>query len=109
MMNENYIDENLYEKMFAFGLKLAKEKYAFHFEGVDDIEFVFTLYSNDNSPIQVRFIHGYGVNVLIGYDDLLFLPYGEPEKFIRASFSPFDDVDGLISYLKELKPQNMLD
>lgn len=101
MMNEKF-----YENMFAFGLKLA-ENYAFHFEGVDDIEFVFTLYSNDNLPIQVRFIHGYGVNVLTGYEDLLFFPHGEPEKFIRASFS-LDDIDGLISYLKELKPQNIL-
>lgn len=102
MMNDNF-----YEKMFAFGLKLAKENYSFHFEGVDDIEFVFTLYSNDNLPIQVRFIHGYGVNILTGYEDLIFYP--NCEEFIRASFSPFDDVDGLISYLKELKPQNMLD
>ncbi len=104
MMNEKF-----YENMFAFGLKLAKENFKFHFEGVDDIEFLFTLYSNDNLPIQVRFIERYGVDVLTGYDDLLFFPHDEPEKFIRASFSPFDDVDGLISYLKELKPQNMLD
>ena len=60
-----------YEKMFNFGLKLTKENFKFHFEGVDDIEFVFTLFTKDDFPIQVRFIKGYGVRVLIGYSDLI--------------------------------------
>ena len=103
MMNVKF-----YEDMFNFGLKLAKENFKFHFEGVDDIEFVFTLYLEDNFPIQVRFTKGYGVDVAAGYSDLLFYPYKNCKEFICASFSPFHDVDGLISYLKELKQQNML-
>lgn len=92
-----------YEKMFNFGLKLTKENFKFHFEGVDDIEFVFTLFTKDDFPMQVRFIKGYGVRVLIGYSDLILYP--NCEEFNYANFSPFNDVDGLISYLKELERQ----
>lgn len=96
------MDRKFYENMFDFGYKLTKENFGdFDYEGVDDVEYIFHMYYNDKR-IQVRFFKGYGVDVVIGDADTTFTPFNDPGKTTCISFTPFNDVDELISFLKKI-------